>query len=115
MIICDENISSYWINLLRKHNYEVISICQDYGGISDREVIALAQKLGGVVLTEDKDFGELVYAYNFTEVAVIFLRYNQPLYDHVETPLLQAVAMYFANPIPCFITITKHKIRIRTL
>jgi predicted nuclease of predicted toxin-antitoxin system len=115
MIVCDENISSYWIKLLRNHGYEVVSICEDYGGISDREVIALAQRLGGLLITEDKDFGELVYAYNITTVSVVFLRYDQPIYEQVEATLLQAVKMYFAEPSACFITISKHKIRIRRL
>jgi predicted nuclease of predicted toxin-antitoxin system len=115
MIICDENISSYWIKLLREQNYEVLSICETHGGITDREVIALANQFGGILITEDKDFGELIYAYDITSVSVIFLRYDQAIYEQVETALLQAVATYFKDPSPCFITISKHKIRIRRI
>ncbi len=75
----------------------------------------MAKKFGGILLTEDKDFGELVYAYGIKDISVIFLRYDQPIYDQIENALLQAVATYFATPFPCFITISKNKIRLRKL
>ncbi len=66
MLIADENINSSLILKLRGFGYEVISIKQNYKGISDKEVIDLAKEKNGILITEDKDFGKWVFAHNIT-------------------------------------------------
>ena len=39
MIVFDENIEQYWIDLIKKKGYPFISIRTQYQGISDKEVI----------------------------------------------------------------------------
>lgn len=63
MIVADENIEQYWIDLLRKTGYAVLSVRETAPGISDQAVVVLAKETGGLLLTEDKDFGELVFAH----------------------------------------------------
>ena len=115
MIILDENIERYWIDLLRKNGYILISIAEDYPGIPDRQVIRIAQENDGILITEDKDFGELVFAYGFKNLSVIFLRYDQPEYHQIEDVLLKCVKKYMDSSVNKFITITKSKIRVRSL
>ena len=64
MIVADENIEQYGINLLRLKGYDVLSIREKHPGISDREVVAIDRSNNGILLTEDKDFGELVFAWH---------------------------------------------------
>lgn len=56
MIIADEDIDSRIIKALRNMAVEVISIAEHYSGISDEDVIQLAQETKRIILTEDKDF-----------------------------------------------------------
>lgn len=115
MIIADENVEAYWIELLRKSGFNVFSIRENNAGISDSAVIDIVKKLKGVLLTEDKDFGELVFAYAVKDVSVIFLRYDQPLYHTVENQLLKAIELFHDTDSIVFVTVTKNKTRVRRL
>ena len=115
MIIADENVEKYWIDLLRSLNYRVFAVGEENPGISDSEIIVVVKNNKGILLTEDKDFGELVFAHSFRDISIIFLRYNQPLYDTVEKQLLSAIALYHDSDIPVFVTVTKNKTRVTRL
>ena len=49
MIIADENIEQYWISLLRRSGYEVISIRETSPGISDVDVIEIVRQRRGIL------------------------------------------------------------------
>ncbi len=115
MILADENIDAQIISVLRSENIEVISIFEDYRGINDKQVIDISKDPPRIILTEDKDFGEWVYAHNEHDISVILLRYNW-----VETPavinvLLDLIKSRGDDLYGKFTTITAHKIRIRSL
>ena len=61
MIIADENVDQWLIDELLKAEFDVISIRNEHPGISDNQVIQLAISQKAVLITEDKDFGELVF------------------------------------------------------
>ena len=115
MIIADENLEKYWIELLRSKQYEVLSVAESYTQITDSEVATLAQKHRGLLITEDKDFGELVYAYGISNLSIVFLRYDQPEHSQIENELLEIIEKYHNQETPHFITISKNKIRIRKI
>lgn len=115
MVIADENVERYWIEWLRGLGFEVFSIQENHFGISDKEVIEIVANLKGILLTDDKDFGELVFAHGYKEVAIIFLRYDQPKYDTVQDQLYKAVSTWYQTTIPVFITVTAHKTRVTKL
>jgi len=113
MIIFDENVEEYWIRLIKSKGYEYYSIRENHSGISDNEVISLAQNLKGIIITEDKDFGELLFAYGAEQVSVLFMRYDQPNYQQIEKYFLKCIDDYLKKPEVLFITITKRHIRYR--
>ena len=115
MIIADENLEQYWLELLRKKGFEVFSIRENYPGMDDIKIIEVAKKLKGILITEDKDFGELVFAHNVQNLSVIFLRYDQPKYNTIETHLLKSIELFYETEQPVFITVTAGTIRIRKL
>jgi len=80
MIIFYENIEAHWIQLIKKSNLDYFSIRENCSGISDREVIEIAKNKKGLIVTEDKDFGELVFSHGIEGVSVLFMRYDQPKY-----------------------------------
>jgi predicted nuclease of predicted toxin-antitoxin system len=115
MIIIDENVEEYWIQLIKSKGYEYFSIRENCHGISDLEVIEIAKNRNGLLITEDKDFGELLFSYGIEKVSVLFMRYDQPQYQQIEKHFLQCLNDYLNNPEVRFITITKTKIRIRKM
>jgi hypothetical protein len=46
MIVFDENIESYWINLIKGRGIEYISVREHYQGISDNAIIDFVNPYG---------------------------------------------------------------------
>ncbi|GAA0534615.1 DUF5615 family PIN-like protein [Chitinophaga japonensis] len=76
MILADENIHSFTIKTLREAGFEVISVDESAKSIKDDQVIQLALQYNYLLLTEDKDFGEWVFAHHVKDLSVLFLRYS---------------------------------------
>lgn len=114
MIIADENIPLPIIEQLRVLKIETFSIFEERRGISDKEIIALAQNPPRIILTEDKDFGDLVFAYNHDNVSVILLRYH---FSEMEKIISILINFLQNNSIEnhMFVVITTKNIRIRRL
>jgi predicted nuclease of predicted toxin-antitoxin system len=115
MIIADENIDQPLVNMLRTKGYEVFAIREKLRGIADTGIIRIVKSKNGVLITEDKDFGELVFAYGFIGVAIIFLRFDKLDYPEIESRLLAVLKDYYPKKENFFITITKNKTRITKL
>jgi len=60
--LADESCDFRVVVALRQAGHEVISIMETARGASDSEVIEAARSSGMVLLTEDRDFGQLVFA-----------------------------------------------------
>lgn len=115
MIVLDENVETYWIDLVKSKGYEYLSIRENCPGISDRDVVEIVRKYKGLLVTEDKDFGELIFSYGVEQVSILFMRYDQPDYKQIENFVLKSIQDYLNNSETCFITITKSKIRYRKI
>jgi predicted nuclease of predicted toxin-antitoxin system len=59
--LADENLDRQIVERLRQDGYTVWYIPEMEPGISDDEVLDLANQEGALLLTSDKDFGELVF------------------------------------------------------
>jgi predicted nuclease of predicted toxin-antitoxin system len=115
MIIADENVELHWINLLESKNYPVLSISKEHPQLPDSGVIEIAKKHKGILITEDKDFGELIFAHGISGLTIVFLRYDQPQYDLIENQVLEVVEKYHEVTGYFFITITKNHVRVRSI
>ena len=60
--MADENFPRPALAALRNAGWEVFSVAEECPGISDEEVAALCSESQRVLLTFDKDFGELARA-----------------------------------------------------
>lgn len=114
IIIADENIDRHIIIALRQASYKVISIAEDYKGISDEDVIGITMKLQGILLTCDKDFGEWVFAHGRMGFSVLFLRYEKEETNEIIRNIILIVEKIALDE-HSFISITKNKIRQRKI
>ncbi len=73
-IIADESVDFEIIELLRSEDIEVVAVVELNPGISDDEVLTQAKELRLLLLTEDKDFGELVVRLRKPHHGVLLLR-----------------------------------------
>jgi predicted nuclease of predicted toxin-antitoxin system len=75
--LANENFPLPSIHLLKNAGYEVISIAEKFSGISDMEVIKKANTDTLIILTFDKDYGEIIFKNKFKKPpAVVFFRFK---------------------------------------
>jgi len=60
-ILANENFPADAVSALRGHGHDVVWIRTDSPGISDTEVLDRAQREDRILITFDKDFGELAF------------------------------------------------------
>ena len=72
-ILADENISGQIVRRMRVEGYDVVSIAEEHDGWADVKVLELAQSSGALLITEDKDFGDLVVRWRMAVVGVVRL------------------------------------------
>src|ERR1700693_4605542 len=58
--LADENVSRLVVERLRAGGFDVISIAETTPGAADKDVLEAADAEGRILITEDRDFGELV-------------------------------------------------------
>jgi hypothetical protein len=73
--LADESVDSAITRRLRREGHDVRSVAEEYPGSSDEEVAAIALADERILLTEDRDFGRLVYARLQATCGVILMRY----------------------------------------
>lgn len=62
---------------MRAAGLDVYSIQESAASVTDVEVICLVSQLNRVILTFDRDYGELIYRYNYRPPAgVIYFRWE---------------------------------------
>ena len=115
-IIADENIDGAIIKILRAKKYEVFAIAEKCPGWNDLQVANVVRKIGGVLITEDKDFGEIVFAQHVKDMSVVLLRYDKKKdFPAILENLMNVLKHHIKEYEHTFITITTTKIRIISL
>jgi len=73
-LLADESVDGPIVARLRLEGHEVDSIAEVSPGLRDEVVLARAWQAGVVLLSCDKDFGELVYRQRLPHAGVLLLR-----------------------------------------
>lgn len=72
--LCDEGVERQIVEALREAGHDVSYIAESEPSISDVEVLRRAAESGAILVTSDKDFGELVYRQGRAHAGVLLLR-----------------------------------------
>lgn len=73
-LLADENIPAPLVRELRDQGLDIRYVADMEPGISDSEVLSLSVNEKRPILTEDRDFGELVFRRGYRAYGVILLR-----------------------------------------
>lgn len=77
-LLANENFPYASIYYLKEKGYDVLSIGVDNPSILDSEIMDIAINEGRIILTFDRDYGELIFRHNYKpEKGVIYLRLNE--------------------------------------
>ena len=72
--LADESVDGQIIERLRKDGHEVLYIAEMQPGTTDLAVLEIANRKKCVLLTADKDFGELIFRQNRITSGIILNR-----------------------------------------
>ena len=111
--LANENFPLPSINLLRENGYYVKSITAELAGIPDREVVKIALDETLIILTFDKDYGEIIFRHGeLSPPAVVFMRYRGANPYASGSMLLKLIepGMHFENS---FTVVDEHNVRQR--
>ena len=115
MILADESLDLIIVETLQAHNIEVYSVFELNRGLEDEEIIELSRDPPRVILTEDKDFGEWVFAHDVKDISVILLRYNYINVHAIASILVELIQEKNKALFGKYVTVTLNKVRIRTI
>ncbi len=73
--LTDENIAKSVVNSLRKAGFNVKDIKEEnFQGTSDKDILNLADNENRVIITHDKDFGNILYSTKIQHKGIILIR-----------------------------------------
>jgi predicted nuclease of predicted toxin-antitoxin system len=73
-IVADESVDKQIVNRLRSDGHDVLFIAELDPGIDDDAVLVRSRESNAVLLTADKDFGELVFRQRLLHSGVVLIR-----------------------------------------
>lgn len=114
-ILADENIARDVVSWLRSIGHDVLSAAEENPSTSDVDWTELAMRDQRVILTFDKDFGELVFRDGLACNGIVLLRLDDLTVAEILVRLQSVWAVVEANPVNRFIVITETKVRVRPL
>lgn len=73
-LVADESVEGPTVSALRAAGYTVLFVAETSPGIEDSEVLSLARREQALLLSADKDFGELVFRNREPHCGVLLIR-----------------------------------------
>lgn len=113
--LLDECCMAQLANEMRDAGYDASYVLEEIPGATDNEVLAKAYKENRILITEDKDFGELVFRLRKDVIGIILLRFSVSN-RYLVWPRLEELLSLKATGIKNkFIVVDEEKSRIRPL
>ncbi|WP_164835699.1 DUF5615 family PIN-like protein [Thermus tenuipuniceus] len=111
-LLADEGVDAPIVGTLRAEGHEVLYVAEMHPGMKDPEVLALAQEEGALLLTTDKDFGELVFQ-GFLSTGVLLLRLEGLLPLEKADRVAWALREHGAELVGAFSVLDAKRLRVR--
>jgi len=112
-ILADEGVDRAIVERLRQDGHQVWYVAEMGPGISDDTVLSLANREAAVLLTPDKDFGELIFRQRRLAPGVILIRLAGLSPGRKAEIVASALAAHADEMGQAFTVITPGVIRIR--
>jgi predicted nuclease of predicted toxin-antitoxin system len=110
--LADESCAGPVIRALREAGHDVVAISEVAAGAADDEVLERALNEKRVLITEDRDFGELVYVRGRSSTGVILVRFPSSARRSKPATVVEAVAKLGARLYDSFTVIEPGRVRV---
>ena len=111
-ILTDESCEYFLVKALREAGDDVLVVSETTPGAEDSDVIQISVREKRILLTEDKDFGQLVFAHGLSSAGVIFLRFPFSARMLISRDLCNLIDQQGEKLSGGFVTIQPNRIRI---
>jgi predicted nuclease of predicted toxin-antitoxin system len=113
--LADECCDAGLVEALRADDHDVLYAQESLRGGVDDDILAMAYSQDRILLTEDKDFGELVYRLGQPTRGIILLRFAISE-RHLKLPRLRDLIAERSWQLPgAFVVVEPDKFRVRPL
>jgi predicted nuclease of predicted toxin-antitoxin system len=113
--LADECVDAGLVALLRNAGHDVVYLAESSAGVTDAEAIGLAEAENRLLLTEDKDFGELVFRFRMAVPGLVLLRID-PIRSHLKRLRLEAVISQIGEGLfGRYVVVTETRARSRAM
>ncbi len=110
-LLLDENLPFAVESALQSAGFDIRKVSEETPRAVDDAVLAGAERSSQIVVTSDKDFGELVYRRQHAFHGVVLIRCH-PISDHIDW-IIQVLSEHQVELAGAFVVIAPHKVRIR--
>jgi uncharacterized protein with PIN domain len=111
--LLDESAELRLAAFLRGEGHDVTAIAHDYpNALSDREVLRLAHSEGRLLITNDRDFGELVFRQRLPHAGVIYFRLPLDTTAAQKMDWLRRILVSHQSDLGKFLVVTPQGLRV---
>jgi len=113
ILLCDEGVDHPIVEQLRRDGFEVLYVAEMSPGIPDEEVLAEANQRRALLITADKDFGELVFRQGKIATGVLLLRLAGRTEEEKIIAVSAVLREHGAEMVGAFSVLSRGRVRIR--
>jgi predicted nuclease of predicted toxin-antitoxin system len=111
----DENVARLIVQWLRQRGHDVLYAVDAAPGRDDDVWLHQAEQSERLVVTADKDFGDLIFRDRLNSHGVVLIRMHRLCLRERLARLAEVWSIVEANPQGKFIVITEGRVRVRNL
>jgi predicted nuclease of predicted toxin-antitoxin system len=112
-LLADEGVDRQIVENLRREGHDVLYVAEMDPGVGDDAVLQQANRRGAILLTADKDFGELVFRQRRVTAGVVLIRLSGLSPSGKASMTATAIREHAAELEEAFAVITPGSVRIR--
>ncbi len=109
--MADESCDFAVVRTLRDSGYDVLAVSEYMQRSVDRDLIEQAHQEDRILITEDKDFGWLVFASHSASAGVILIRFPGNKRSTLAQSVLQLVQQYASELKDAFVVVQPGQVR----
>jgi predicted nuclease of predicted toxin-antitoxin system len=113
--VADESCDFGVVRALRKAGFEVLAVVEADPGAADKEILRAAIRQGSILLTEDKDFGEWIFAHGQSAEGVVLIRFPARMRKDMIKAVVEVATEHGAALSGAFAVLEPGKVRIRSI
>jgi predicted nuclease of predicted toxin-antitoxin system len=113
--VADESCDFAVVRALRSAGFDVQAIVEQNPGLPDIEILKATARQRSILLTEDKDFGEWVFAHGQSTGGIVLIRFPARMRQDMIRAVVELVSEHNEDLKDTFVVLEPGRARIRSI